>query len=112
MAREYQGDVVCSCGREVPAYLTGGGMLTTSCGWCRKQVHCPTGSNSYRHMKDSLKNGVNPEIAPPKPTTAKKPAPTLENKHIEQFKPAAPPMPPNVITETKEKTIFDIFNKG
>lgn len=108
MAREYQGDVVCSCSRDVPAYLTGGGMLTTSCGWCRKQIHCPTGSSSFRHMKDSLKNGVNPEIAAPKPPPAKKPAPPMVEKPIETSK----PLPATPAAEIKEKTIFDIFNKG
>lgn len=114
MARDYQGDAKCDCGRDVPVYLTGGGMLTSACGWCRKQVHCPTGSASYRSLEGKLKQGANPD-EPPKPspaTPAKRLAPAQVSKSIDAPKPPAAAPTPQPVSELKEKTIFDIFNKG
>lgn len=113
MARDYQGDAKCDCGRDVPVYLTGGGMLTTSCGWCRVQMHCPTGSASFRDLKARIKGATESKetIVTPKNTLEKRPvrlapidrpAPVAQAPKIE-----APP-----VIAPKEKTIFDIFNKG
>lgn len=96
MARDYQGDAVCSCGKDVPVYLTGGGMLTASCGWCRLQTHCGAGSASFRKMQASLKKGLSPDLE------VLAPAPAA--KITKQPAPAA-----TITPATTEKTIFDIF---
>lgn len=88
MAREYQGDSVCKCGKDLPVYKTGGGMLTASCGWCRLQIHCPQGSKSYRDLQATIKGGVNPDIEPKKeepPKQAKKQVEPKEEKTIFDF---------------------------
>lgn len=98
MARDYQGDAVCSCGKDVPVYLTGGGMLTASCGWCRLQTHCGAGSASFRKMQASLKKGLSPDLEQPAAT----PAPA--QKTAKTATPAA-----TITPAATEKTIFDIF---
>ena len=94
--RTYQGDTLCRCGKELPIYLTGGGMLTGSCGWCREQIHSPSGSASFRKLKASLKlaNLENEPAPQPAPEVIAKPAPATKPKQTPQV----------------EKTIFDIFS--
>lgn len=98
MARDYQGDAVCKCGRDVPVFKTGGGMLTTSCGWCRLQQHCGAGSSSYRKLVSELKLGLNPD-AEPQQVIVKPEVKPATTKTVATIEPPA---------ET-EKTIFDIF---
>jgi hypothetical protein len=105
MARFYQGDAVCECGKDVPVFKTGGGMLTTSCGWCRKQEHCPEGSTSYRKMQEKLKLGFNPDEEPKK-IIVKPAIEAKQKKLLEEVKEAPKEAPKEA---AKDKTIFDIF---
>lgn len=99
--REYKGDSKCGCGKDIPVYLTGGGMLTTSCGWCRLQMHMPQGSQSYRAMMGRLTGGSDPQKQEPPPPPPK-PAPKVTA-------PPPPPKPDKPAEPASEKTIFDIF---
>ena len=112
--REYKGDTKCNCGKDLPVYLTAGGMLTSSCGWCRQQVHCPVGSFSFRTLEQSLKNGVDPEkenSAPPGAPKKFTPAAAfkVELKKPIAADPAAESKPAADTKPAAEKTIFDIF---
>lgn len=102
MARFYQGDAVCECGKDVPVFKTGGGMLTSSCGWCRRQVHCPEGSSSFRRMNEKIKMGINPDEEPKK-VTVKAAVEVAPIKKVAEAIKAADVKEP-------EKTIFDIFS--
>lgn len=77
-------------------------MLTTSCGWCRLQLHCPVGSKSYRDLEAKIKTGIDPaplEIAAPLPRKVTVNPPQ-----------AAPVALPAILPAPSEKTIFDIFS--
>jgi hypothetical protein len=89
--RVYQGDIKCECGKDAPIYLTAGGMLTYSCGWCRFQGHAAKGSPSWRAMQAKIKVGIDIDNDAPKMQTVEPPTKTQEK-------------PKEV-----EKTIFDIF---
>lgn len=97
-SREYKGDIKCGCGKDAPVYLTGGGMLTYSCGWCRVQVHAPAGSAAQRAMLQKITAGQTgsekiQQQANQKPESAK-PQDTSGDKGG---------------AAVAEKTIFDIF---